>query len=238
MEERFKQKRINLYQDLIKNAIYQDDKIIVLNKPANLASQGGNKVKISLDEVMNYTQTGEQKKFLLTHRLDKDTSGLIIMAKTKAAAKYITKLFEKRKIEKQYLAITSKKPKKPSGIISGPISTKKNTRNIAEKKEVFAETKYQTINCTKNGVALLLLSPITGRKHQLRIQLNEIGCPILGDGKYGGKDAFRDGLNNKMHLHAYKILIENYYGKTLSLTATINPEFQKTMNILNFSSFI
>lgn len=219
----------------MKNKIFEDDRIIAINKPAGLASQGGNKVDVSLDEVINLETEKTGVKYLLTHRLDRDTSGLIILAKDKKVAKFITELFAKRKIQKTYLAITVNKPRKLRGVINSPVEAKKNARNFHEKKSIAALTDYEVVDFVGKELSLFKLYPQTGRKHQLRIHLADIGCPILGDGKYGGRGAFKQNLSKKMHLHAYQISIDKYYGKPLTLTAPIAEKFKATMNDLGLT---
>ena len=223
-------KEEKIYSDLIANKVYEDKKILVINKPVGLASQGGQKVDISLDNVINFETELTGVKYLLTHRLDKDTSGLMILAKHKDVAKFITGLFEKREIHKNYLAITTGKPKKLKGIINSPVEAKKNSRNIDEKRSISAETRYEVIDFVGKELSFFSLFPITGRKHQLRIHLNDIGCPILGDGKYGGRQAFKENMSKKIHLHSYQISIDKYYGKPLSLKAPLPKNFQDTMD--------
>jgi 23S rRNA pseudouridine955/2504/2580 synthase len=227
-------KEERIYKDLMKNKIYEDDRIIALNKPAGLASQGGNKVDISLDKIINLESEKTGVKYLLTHRLDRDTSGLIIMAKNKKVAQFITELFAKRKIQKTYLAITVNKPRKLHGVINSPVEAKKNARNAHERKSIAALTEYEVVDFVGKELSLFKLHPQTGRKHQLRIHLADIGCPILGDGKYGGREAFKQNLSKKMHLHAYQIRIDKYYGKPLVLEAPIAEKFRATMNELGF----
>lgn len=224
-----------LYKQLIDNIIYQDKHITILNKPINFPVQGGNKVKYSIDKIINL----HKEHYRLTHRLDKDTSGILILAKSEKSAQKITKLFQNKKIYKTYLALVVGKPEHKSDVINYPIVKKKmpNGKEIMQigkkdKNLKSAMTKYKVIDQLGNKLSLLEVEPLTGRKHQIRIHLTTIGTPILGDGKYGGKRAFISNFSNKIHLHSYKIFIENYFGKPLSIKAPIPPHIQNSFDLL------
>jgi 23S rRNA pseudouridine955/2504/2580 synthase len=234
-----------IYHKLIKSVIYEDKHILVLNKPINLAVQGGNKIKYSIDKIINLHSEQNNIKYRLTHRLDKDSSGILILAKTDKSAKKITELFAKRKILKSYLTIVTNVPKTRQGEINHPIIKKRRnggkevmqvSKENKEAKE--ASTYYKVIDNLGKKTAFLLVKPLTGRKHQIRIHLSAIGSPILGDGKYGGKAAFINNLSNKIHLHAYHIEIENYFGKKLNLTAPLSGHFKETCDFLSFNPLI
>ena len=236
---------VQIYNQLIKSIIYEDKHILVINKPTNLAVQGGNKVKYSIDKIINLHNAEDNIKYRLTHRLDKDSSGILILAKTEKSAKKITELFAKRKIIKSYLTIVTNIPKKRQGEITYPIIKKRhhNGKEIMQISKINKEAKealtyYKIIDNLGKKTAFLLVKPLTGRKHQIRIHLSAIGTPILGDGKYGGKAAFINNLSNKIHLHAYHIEIDNYFGKKLSLTAPLSGYFKETCNFLGFNPII
>ena len=225
-------------QNLLKNTIYEDKHILVINKPINLAVQGGNKVKYSMDNIINIDS---EITYRLTHRLDKDTSGLLILAKSEKSAKKITKLFKDKKINKTYIALVTGVPPKKHGVINLSIAKKKQ-KNGKEMMQIVrnepklqsAITEYEVIDRAAKKLSLLMIKPITGKKHQIRIHLTSLDTPILGDGKYGGKSAFIDNLSNKIHLHAYKINIENYYGKTLDITAPMPDHMKETCDLFGF----
>ena len=141
-------------------------------------------------------------------------------------------LFRKKRIYKTYLAIVVGKPNKKRGIIDLPIY------NHEDKSKKPAKTSYEIIDNLGKELSFLALYPETGRKHQLRIHLKEIGHPILGDGKYGGRNAFIRNLSNKIHLHAFEIQIDNYYGKKLKLSDPIEENFKQTMDELGFSEML
>lgn len=164
-----------------KMKIYEDDDLIILNKPSGISSQGGEKVRIALTDLANY---------ITIHRLDKETSGLMIMAKNKKTANKISKQFENREVEKEYQAICCGKIDPSSGTWNQAIFTKG--------KEQSGETKYQVLK--QNGPFLLLkLNPKTGRMHQLRKHCALNGAPILGDKLYLGEKY------KKLQLHCARI---------------------------------
>lgn len=197
-----------------KNTIYEDENIIAINKPSGLASQGGSGIEISVDDFV------KEQKFQLVHRLDKDTSGLLLIAKTKESAEFLTNLFKKKEIEKTYIALVDGVVKKENGIIDIPLSKQNIGKN--EKVQIDIEfgkiaiTKYRVINIF-NNITELELKPITGRTHQLRVHCKEIGHPIINDYKYGGKKVAIKDKFSRLCLHSYQIIIHDYYGKELSL---------------------
>lgn len=226
------------WQSLI---IYEDTKIAVINKPAGVAVQGGSKVKISIDTIYN---TSNDFKFNahLVHRLDKDTSGLLILAKNQKSAKRLSQMLESRTgISKKYLAIVTGNIKPQKGKINFPLLkvARKGKEVIAatsgyNKEAKKAETIYNSIDNTGNIASFVELIAVTGRKHQLRVHLSKLGHPILGDGKYGGKQAFLPECSNKLHLHAAEIIISSYFspGKDLRLKAPVPSDFKKSLKNL------
>ncbi|MFM6972265.1 MAG: RluA family pseudouridine synthase [Alphaproteobacteria bacterium] len=204
-----------------KNTIYEDENIIAINKPSGLASQGGSGIEISVDDFVR------DRKFQLVHRLDKDTSGLLLIAKTKASAEFLTNLFKNKEIEKTYIALVDGVVKKENGIIDIPLSKQNIGKN--EKVQVDIEfgkkatTKYRVLNIFENFTELEL-KPITGRTHQLRVHCKEIGHPIINDYKYGGKKVAIKDKFSQLCLHSYQIKIHDYYGKEL-LIITPYPNF-------------
>ncbi len=212
-------------KEILQNKVFEDENLLVINKNINLAVQGGSKVGLSLDKILNYNST---IKYRLLHRIEKNTSGIVLFAKTEKFARIISQYFQKRNIEKTYLTIVVGKPTKRIGSIKLPI---RNEKNILQK----AETRYEIIDNLAHELSFIAAYPITGRKHQLRIHFNAINCPILGDGKYGGRQAFKNNLSNKIHLHNYRLIIPNYYGKKpLILKASLPQLFRSTMDDLGF----
>lgn len=203
--------------NLISNIIFMDKNIIAINKPQGLASQGGSGVVLSVDEMLKFLNFEFKTSPMLAHRLDKDTTGLLLLARTRQAANILGQGFKDKIIEKKYLALVAGIPEHRKGRIAFPLGPRRGAGG-AEKMAVdnvngkIAVTEYKVIK-EVNGVASLLeVSPKTGRKHQIRAHLAEIGHPIIGDGKYGGKASFIDGFGKNLHLHAWKIKHkENYF---------------------------
>ncbi|MBP9692797.1 MAG: RluA family pseudouridine synthase [Alphaproteobacteria bacterium] len=216
--------------------LYEDADIVVLNKPAGIAVQGGTKQAKSLDALM--ATYFEDCKPRLVHRLDLDTSGVLVMAKTLPMARWITQAFKERSVQKIYWALVSGVPKKKEGVISLALSKKPDP--IGEKVRVDQEdglratTYYRILESLGNKVAWLELAPKTGRTHQLRVHCAEgLNTPILGDGKYGGKDAFALGRKS-LHLHARALVLPLPHGKTMTFEAPLSKDMQETFQELGF----
>ena len=249
---------------LLNNILYRDKKLVAINKPAGLAAQGGSGVKVSVDDLLPYLdnpppnlppQAGggiKAGEFKLVHRIDKDTSGVMIVANGRENAKTMGDRFRDKDIEKIYWAIVVGVPDELEGKIMLPLSSKKSDgkieKAVVDKEEgKRAVTHYRVIETAARQLCWVELRPITGRMHQLRVHMNEIGHPILGDGKYGGKKAFIHGLSNSMHLHAREITLPGYFqgsgardqvsgrkGKDLKITADLPPHMQRTFKLFEF----
>ncbi len=226
---------------ILDSVIYKDDDIIVLNKPCGLAVQGGSKVVISIDDLAEGLKFTFDNKPKLVHRLDKDTSGILLLARTARAAQLLAASFKQKEIIKKYWAIVIGVPQKKSGIIKLPIA-KKNILN-SEKTSIdydngkVAISKYHVLQQhASDKLSWLEMLPITGRTHQLRVHAAAIGTPILGDGKYGRANAFINGYSNKLHLHAREITIPDFMGKTLHFTAELPTHMKHTFAQLEFTS--
>jgi tRNA pseudouridine32 synthase/23S rRNA pseudouridine746 synthase len=168
--------------------IYEDRHLIAFNKPSGLAVQGGSGVTQSLEHLLGAFAKSNGKTPRLVHRLDRETSGVIIAARTKPAAAFFSQAFAAHAAEKIYLAVTCGAPTPSAGQIDA--SLRKVSRNGLDIMEISADgqsarTQYRTLTAA-NGAALVELRPETGRMHQLRAHLAHIGAPIAGDGKYGG----------------------------------------------------
>lgn len=222
---------------LLNNVIYEDENLVAINKPAGLASQGGSKVKVSVDDLLPFLGEGT---FNLVHRIDKDTSGVMLIAKGRKAAQGLGKRFKSRDVEKIYWAIVVGTPLQKEGKIAMKLAAKKSNgkieKAVVDEKECRpAITRYRVIETASSKLCWVELQPVTGRMHQLRVHMNEIGHPIMGDGKYGSKKAFIHGLSNLMHLHARQITLPNYKGrKPLTITADLPPHMQKTFKMFGF----
>lgn len=227
---------------LRQNILYQDKHIIVINKPAGLATQGGSKVKISVDAMLDAlatTREGERIVPKLVHRLDKDTSGALLLARSAQMARILTEGFRDKTIEKAYWALVAGVPAQKQGTIRLPLSPRRAAGNT-EKMMVDEEegkpsiTHYRIVEKAGKEMAWLELYPETGRKHQLRVHLAAIGHPIIGDGKYGGSEAFMEGIEPSLHLHAQHIIVPDIKGKTLEISAPLPPHMKRSWKWLGF----
>ena len=189
--------------------IFMDEDVIAINKPAGLAVQGGSGTDVHVDGLLDTLQLDGPERPRLVHRLDKDTSGVLLLARTGKAAAVLTRAFKDKTTRKLYWALVAGLPQMNSGEIDMPLSKQpgsggeKITGDLTFGLE--ARTLFRIEARHGRIAAWLALSPITGRTHQLRVHCAEAGFPILGDGKYGGRGAFRDGLSNALHLHARAI---------------------------------
>lgn len=232
-DKKFSDRDIEL---IAKSIIYEDNHIIVINKPQGLAVQGGSKVTKSVDKMMVQYMDGRGEAKLV-HRIDRDTSGILVLAKSSASAAKLTEMFRNKDLQKIYLAVTAGVPVDSRGEINMPLIKEGEgiEKVVVSSKGQKALTLYKVIDKAFNKAALIEASPVTGRTHQIRVHLEAIGCPILGDGKYGGREAFINGVSNKLHLHAYKMIIPGYFGKVLELTAPPPPDFKATCKFFEFS---
>ncbi|MBR1544858.1 MAG: RluA family pseudouridine synthase [Alphaproteobacteria bacterium] len=226
--------------NILKTIIYEDDEIFVLNKPAGLATQGGSGITKHIDSLINIALPEYNGNLRLTHRIDKETSGILVIAKNYDSALKITTLFKEQKIHKTYHALVygNFDDKKKEGIIKEPIidmTSKVNEKGEHEAK--FALTQYKVLDEAFGMLSLVEFKPKTGRMHQLRIHSSHIGHPIIGDFKYGKgdefaklKDSFEIEIPRKLYLHAYMIEIE---GKPI-IKAEYPTHFKKICKYLNF----
>ena len=225
--------------------IHKDAQALVLNKPPGLATQGGTKTTEHVDgllDALHYELEGRPK---LVHRLDKDTSGALLVARTARAAAYFSKHFSGRSARKIYWALVVGVPSIDDGMIDLPIGKQPGTggekmhvADGADGGEVgqSARTRYRVIERAGNRAAWVELQPLTGRTHQLRVHMNAIGHPIVGDGKYGGVAAFlTGGISRKMHLHARRIRIDHPDGGDLDVYAEPPTHIAESLAMLGFS---
>ncbi|RPG95765.1 MAG: RluA family pseudouridine synthase, partial [Candidatus Pelagibacter sp. TMED286] len=191
-----KKKEIGIYDDYV---IENNENFIVINKPNGIPVQSGTKSFKNIIDILKNTKYFENSKPFIVHRLDKETSGILIVAKNRKYAQLFTSLFRIRKIHKTYLAIVYGKVEKSIKVMKDDLIYYENNKKIVQK----AISNLKNIK-SNEAYSYLELNPITGRKHQLRKQLLKIGSPIIGDDKYFLNDRKRIKIKNLM-LHAYKI---------------------------------
>ena len=220
--------------------IHKDAQAIVLNKPPGLATQGGTKTYDHVDGLLDALQFEAEGRPKLVHRLDKDTSGALLLARTSRAAAFFSKSFSGRTARKLYWALVVGVPDIEDGFIDLPIGKQPGTGG--EKMQVDetengspSRTRYRVIEQAGNRAAWVELQPHTGRTHQLRVHMAAIGFPIVGDGKYGLQEAFlTGGISRKMHLHARRIRIDHPDGGKIDVTAELPSHFAESMKTLGF----
>lgn len=214
--------------------VYEDEVLLVLNKPAGLPAQAGPGIAKSLDWMLA-ARYGAANAPKLTHRLDRDTTGLIVFAKTRAAAQAVTAQFAGRCVEKTYLAVLCARPPEAEGDIVAPLAKQEagqGSRAVVAAHGDHAHTGYKVVRNLAHGAVLVEATPHTGRMNQLRAHFAHIGCPLAGDFKYGGVASKNCGkmLSGQavppMYLHAWKLALDHPLGgQRLLLTAPLPPHF-------------
>jgi 23S rRNA pseudouridine955/2504/2580 synthase len=234
-------------KDLERLVLYRDDQIIAINKPHGLPVQGGPGITHHLDALLDALRFGAPDRPRLVHRLDRDTSGVLLLARTPGSAARLAALFRGRDIQKTYWAVTARRPIQPEGRIDLPLKRLTGGRGertaIAEPGDEDAGraiTDYRTLDHAGQKLAWLELHPHTGRTHQLRVHCVAIGAPILGDVKYARPDqnnafaATIEGLSNDLHLHARALELPHPAGGVLLVEADLPPHIAATFRTLGF----
>ena len=222
--------------------LYRDDWAIVLNKPAGLAVQGGTKAERHLDGMLDALRFGGDERPRLVHRLDKDTSGVLLIARNAASAAFFTRAFRDRRTRKIYWAVVTGVPKIRQGRID--LALLKAGRPGGERVRAGEEdgksavTYYRVLDHAGDRVAWLALMPLTGRTHQLRAHCAALGTPILGDGKYGGPVAHLPGsaAASRLQLHARSLEIPSPAGGVVKVTAPLPPHMKETWRFFGFAN--
>ena len=219
--------------------IESDPAAFVLNKPPGLATQGGTKTKDHLDRLLGGLVDEGAPRPKLVHRLDKDTSGALLVARTPRAAAFFSRAFSGRTARKVYWAVVAGVPSVEEGLIDLPLAKQPGTggekMHVDEEEGQPSRTRYRVIERAGNRAAFVELQPLTGRTHQLRVHMLAIGHPIVGDGKYGGQDAFLTGaISRKLHLHARRLRIDHPDGGRIDATAALPEHFAATLASLGF----
>ena len=226
--------------------IHRDRAAIVLNKEAGLATQGGSGTREHVDlllDAFTVPLPGSEKAVprpRLVHRLDKDTSGVLLIAATPGSAAFFSKRFSCRSARKIYWALVVGVPDIEDGLIDLPIAKQPGTggeKMFVDESDngMPARSRYRVLDHAGNRASWVELQPLTGRTHQLRVHMAAIGHPIVGDGKYGGPEAFLTGsISRKMHLHARRLIIEHPDGVPLDVTAALPEHMANSMQQLGF----
>lgn len=225
--------------------LFEDDHVVVLNKPFGLAVQGGTNTKKHIDGMLAGMEDrfgGERPR--LVHRLDRDTTGILLVAKTRAAAARLGKTFQTRSAAKTYWALVNGVPKPRQGRIeaalvkaSGPDGDRVRKALPGEQdKAMHATTHYSVIDYAGQKAAWVSLKPVTGRQHQLRAHMHLIGHPIVGDNKYeGDRHMPAENIEKKLHLHARRLIIPHpVTQKKIDVTAPLSPHMRTTWDLLGF----
>lgn len=224
--------------------LFEDRDIFVLNKPSGLAVQGGSKTHHHLDGLLMGLGAELGERPLLVHRLDRDTSGIIVIAKRRSIAAALGKLFATRAVKKTYWAVVKGVPKPAQGRIEvalikakGPDGDRmRASREGEEEDEQRAVTFYSVVDKAPPVTAWVSLKPVTGRQHQLRAHMAHIGTPIMGDEKYGGLDDMPDGMDRKLHLHARRIIFPHPREGTVDITAPMPDHMLKSFGMFGFDA--
>lgn len=203
--------------------IYKDENIIVLNKPSGLAVQGGTNTQRHIDGMLSALCFEKNEVPKLVHRIDKDTSGILLLARNRKYAELLTKAFKDKEIKKTYLAVVQGCPKQDEMLIDAPL-LKQGERMVVAADGQKALSEMRLLDNAGDKFALVELSPQTGRTHQLRAHMKYIGNPIVGDDRYFiEKKAKINDMTDKLYLHAYKIDLTNIYKKLIIIAEV--PEY-------------
>jgi 23S rRNA pseudouridine955/2504/2580 synthase len=234
-------------RDLQKAVIYRDEQILVINKPYGLPVQGGPGITRHLDGMLDVLRFDADHRPRLVHRLDRDTTGALLLARTPGTAGKLAALFRGRDIDKTYWAVVAGRPVPVEGRIDMPLKKVGGARGErmapADRDDPDGQravTDYQTLDHAARKLAWLELKPQTGRTHQLRVHCVAIKAPILGDEKYEEPDqnmafsALVEGLSSDLHLHARRLVLPHPAGGTLVVEADLPPHMADTFKTLGF----
>ena len=227
---------------LKKMLLFEDEKVFIFNKPAGLAVQGGSGVARHVDGMLDALRNKKGEKPRLVHRLDRDTSGVLAVARTRGAAQALTAAFRKRDTEKIYWALVKGTPRKTEGKLSTWLAKEQTPDGdrmaVVKHGEVDADhavSRYRLIESAGQRLSWMEFEPETGRTHQLRVHALHMGCPILGDPKYFDDDPnwdFPGGIQKKLHLHARRLRIPHPSGGIINVTAPLPPHMVQSWNLL------
>jgi len=232
-------------RELQKLVIYRDAEMLAIDKPAGLAVQGGTGTTKHLDGMLHALQFDAAEPPRLVHRLDRDTAGVLLLARTRKSATRLTSLFRTRDMRKIYWAIVVGRPKVDEGDIRLALAKRlgrpgegEERMVVDEKEGEAARTLFRLLDAASKKVSLLELEPLTGRTHQLRVHCLALGTPILGDGKYGGKAAFvaAEKAQQQLHLLARELHVPKSGGGSVVIRANVPPHMRETMEFFGLSA--
>ncbi|MGH6887694.1 MAG: RluA family pseudouridine synthase [Rhizomicrobium sp.] len=224
--------------------IHKDSSVLVLNKPSGLATQGGSGIREHVDGLLDQLGFGRKQRPRLVHRLDRDTSGVLVVARTVPAAAALSESLRRRDASKTYWALTKGVPKRRHGTIRSSLAketsaTHEKMAEVAEDREGArsAVTDYAVVATAGQEFAWVAVRPVTGRMHQIRVHLASLGTPVVGDFKYGGATARGRGeIGNRLHLHARAIDIAHPEGGRLRVSAPLPPHMLASWRLLGFDA--
>ncbi len=233
-------KERQVFQSMV---LFEDKDIFVLNKPSGFAVQGGTKTSIHLDGLLMGLGVELKERPLLVHRLDRDTSGVIVVAKRRAVASALGKLFASRHVKKTYWALVKGVPNPAQGKIDVALIKARGeegdrmraSKPGEEDDEKSAVTQYALLDKAEN-LAWMSLKPLTGRQHQLRAHMSHINTPIVGDNKYGGDLGLPTGIENQLHLHARRIQFPHPREGVVDVTAPLPEHMAASFSKLDFDA--
>ena len=233
----------NDQREMERMVVYRDDQVIVLNKPAGLPVQGGPGIVRHVDGMLDALRFESGHRPRLVHRIDRDTSGLLLLARTPGVAGKLAAAFRGRDVRKTYWAVVAGRPHPLQGVIDLPLArlgAGAGALTIAaergEEDAVHALTEYVVRDSAGRKLSWMEMSPLTGRTHQLRVHCEALGTPILGDPKYGAAAAHLDGFPDRLHLHARAIDLPHPAGGRLSLSAELPAHMRETFKALGFEA--
>ncbi len=230
----------HMIRDLEAMILYRDESVIVLNKPAGLASQGGSGIAVHLDGMLDALRFDGTERPKLVHRLDRDTSGVLLLARGVKPASKLATAFRGRDVEKTYWALVWGVPDVLEGRIDLPLvrvefggTSRSEPANRKDPEALKAVTAYRVVEYAGKKFAWVELQPQTGRMHQLRAHMLALGTPILGDAAYG--QAFADGFAPQLHLHARRLSFPHPEGGTLTVEAPLPKHMRDSFLHLGFT---
>jgi len=236
------QKTLEMLKAMI---LFEDDDVLVLNKPAGLAVQGGSGTTRHIDQMLEVMRDAKGQKPRLVHRIDKETAGCLLVAKTRFAATHLTGAFRHRSARKIYWALVAGVPKPKQGRISTYLAKEQGEDDTimriaahGDEGASHAVTYYAVVETSAQKLAWVSLKPVTGRTHQLRAHMAHIDHPIIGDPKYFSRENWElpGGLQNRLHLLARRIVIPHPRGGLIDATAPLPPHMLQSWNLLGLEA--